>query len=700
MQRKSILNKIICLNLAMTLIVTILFVTSSRLYATQLTNERYNQAYTTLSKLNKDFQIEMHRLDALLTMCVQDSSIVFCISDKLDSEFFLTNAQEASSKLSLIRQSLPYAKTVFLFTRDSQKVVRDNGSIYTEENFIKIVLNKAQNVSITDISTFPDGLYRYNDTYALYVKNLYRHGYVAVQIDLNEFANINKTLSKNFLGYVIQNNGTQIIENSELSLTDMELDQALNNDFITLSDTKYYCASSPMNVVPYTGLVLINNDSLMQPLNYMKAVMLITFSILLASSFILMLLNYKIYLPLKKITSQFSDSTENEIAIIEKQVHELLFEINTLKENSLSSDIVPEKIALHYLISGGAQLSTSTLDMLEKKYPYYMLIVLTIQTGAGTDDLLFTSSLEKEFSAHFSVKFIGITKYKFAVIARPEDKEEILAYLNLLVDESGQALQLFAGIREYCVDIKELYTEYKLAENCLLSSSVKNGQSFSYSEVTSLPQNAHLSQDMRQRIFEYARNNALPQLTKELDQLFYPDQGCTLASFRSYYHEVLSIFEKACMAFKNISPNFSHEMELYNTDYMYQTLNTLIQELFFSQQRQSPDMKQRMEKYISEHLSEPLTLDTVADAFSITPVYLSSWFKKNMNTNFLSYISNARMEHAKELLCDPNPPKIYEIALAVGIENPATFIRQFKKHTGITPSQYQKNLNINTEMDV
>ena len=80
----------------------------------------------------------------------------------------------------------------------------------------------------------------------------------------------------------------------------------------------------------------------------------------------------------------------------------------------------------------------------------------------------------------------------------------------------------------------------------------------------------------------------------------------------------------------------------------------------------------------------------MAEAFSITPVYLSSWFKKNLGVNFLNYISAARMERASELLCQPNPPKIYEVALAVGIDNAATFIRQFKKHTGLTPSQYQK----------
>ena len=57
------------------------------------------------------------------------------------------------------------------------------------------------------------------------------------------------------------------------------------------------------------------------------------------------------------------------------------------------------------------------------------------------------------------------------------------------------------------------------------------------------------------------------------------------------------------------------------------------------------------------------------------------------------------MQRAIELLCQANPPKIYEIAMAVGIDNTATFIRQFKKYTGTTPSQYPKNTKDNAGIE-
>ena len=328
--------------------------------------------------------------------------------------------------------------------------------------------------------------------------------------------------------------------------------------------------------------------------------------------------------------------------------------------------------------------------LLEEKYPYYMIMALAIQKDSGIEDLLFTSSLEKTLTSQFALKFISLDKFSFAVLARPEDKEEILAGLQEAAEEASKTTRLFAGIREYCTDIRELQTEYRLAENCLLSAQVLPMENFAFQENAAVLPRKRLGQEVQNRLFEYARNGALDQLLPELKEIFYPAGGCSLSDCRFHYQEVWAVFEKACLARKKAIPHMAEEIPLYNPEYLCQQLTRIATESFPSRREQPQNMQQCMEKYIADHLSEPLTLDTVAEAFSITPVYLSSWFKKNLGVNFLNYISAARMERAGELLCQPNPPKIYEVALAVGIDNTATFIRQFKKHTGLTPSQYQK----------
>ena len=690
--RKSILSGVIYLNLSIAVIIAILFFVSSAVYSHQLTKERYHLASTKLTKLSSDFQIEMNRLDVLLSLCIRDSSLVYTLSDRLGKEFFEKNVENTADKLALMRQSLPYAKTAFLYTKSSQKVVQDNGHLYTENDFVDIVLNKSDNNKITSIKDLTDGLYQYSDFYALYVKNLYKHGYIAVQIYLPEFANINKSIDSNFFGYVIDENGKTLISNTSLLLTDKATKAALLNDYIDFNNTKYYCISSKMSIFPYTSLVLVNNDELMSPLYYMYTVMGITFVILLASSLLLVFLNYKIYLPLKRFTSQFGSSGDNEVAILENQIHELLFEINCLNSDAGGKGSINERIALYYLLSTTSEPDEKTLAMLEEKYPYYMVIILLIQDAAGSEDIAFVSALEKKLTDKFNLKFINVNKYTYSLVARPEDKEAILGEIETEIGNSDNDIRIFAGIREYCTSISELNAEYKLAENSLLTSPVINGKKFTYSVDNNLPnKKSRLPIDTHNILFEYARNNAPDMIFRELELIFYPETPISISDFRHYYIEILSIFEKACLAKKLEPPSFSDVQDAYNTDFMYQNLSDLSYQLFAKADKEQYDITNRMEEYINSHLSEPLTLSSVAEAFSITPVYLSSWFKKNMGTNFSTYVSAIKMDYAIKLLCQENPPKIQDIASSVGIDSTATFIRQFKKHTGTTPSQYQKN---------
>ena len=346
--RKSILSGVIYLNLSIAVIIAILFFVSSAVYSHQLSKERYHLASTKLARLNSDFQLEMNRLDALFSLCIRDSSLVYTLTDKLGKDFFEKNAENAASKLSLLRQSLPYAKTVFLYTKSSKRVVQDNGHLYTENDFVHIVLNKNDNNKLSTIKDLPDGLYHYSNFYALYVKNLYKHGYIAASIYLPEFANIHKSIDSDFLGYVVDEDGKSLISNPRLFLSDKDIKLALENDFINCNNTKYYSIASKMSIFPYIGLVLVNNDELMSPLYYMYTVMGITFVILLASSLLLVFLNYKLYLPLKKFTSQFGSSGDNEVAILENQIHELLYEINCLSSDTNNSGMINERIALYY----------------------------------------------------------------------------------------------------------------------------------------------------------------------------------------------------------------------------------------------------------------------------------------------------------------------------------------------------------------
>lgn len=74
----------------------------------------------------------------------------------------------------------------------------------------------------------------------------------------------------------------------------------------------------------------------------------------------------------------------------------------------------------------------------------------------------------------------------------------------------------------------------------------------------------------------------------------------------------------------------------------------------------------------------------------ISPEYLSKLFKKNMGTNFSSYINMERIKKASSLLLDTDYP-IKKIAETVGYGDMYYFCKIFKKYRLMTPSQYRRH---------
>ncbi len=95
--------------------------------------------------------------------------------------------------------------------------------------------------------------------------------------------------------------------------------------------------------------------------------------------------------------------------------------------------------------------------------------------------------------------------------------------------------------------------------------------------------------------------------------------------------------------------------------------------------------------YVNEHLSDPhLTLKQIAEQhLFMTTDYVSKKFLKETGTRFSNYLTDVRIEHAKQLLISMGNDKIQTIAEQVGCgNNPQYFSQLFKKKTGMTPSAY------------
>lgn len=101
------------------------------------------------------------------------------------------------------------------------------------------------------------------------------------------------------------------------------------------------------------------------------------------------------------------------------------------------------------------------------------------------------------------------------------------------------------------------------------------------------------------------------------------------------------------------------------------------------------DKIMRLENYIDEHLSSPLTLEQLAGELNYNTTYFARRFRQIMNTTPANYVMQKRISKAKYLLITTHDP-LEAIAEALGFCNTSHFIARFKEYEKSTPSEYRK----------
>ena len=99
----------------------------------------------------------------------------------------------------------------------------------------------------------------------------------------------------------------------------------------------------------------------------------------------------------------------------------------------------------------------------------------------------------------------------------------------------------------------------------------------------------------------------------------------------------------------------------------------------------------QVNSYIHKNYNQNISLQTIADTFLVSCGHLSRLYRKETGVSLISAINNRRIEVAKRLLKDPRN-RVFEVARAVGIEEPTYFTHLFTQVTGVSPSAYRKQL--------
>ena len=138
-------------------------------------------------------------------------------------------------------------------------------------------------------------------------------------------------------------------------------------------------------------------------------------------------------------------------------------------------------------------------------------------------------------------------------------------------------------------------------------------------------------------------------------------------------------------------------LELMATSTEYELLSSV----GFTNSVNSEDFERfnKVYKFLVKNFATSIRLEEVSTLVGLTPTAFCRYFKERTKKTFVEYLNEMRIGYSKKLLLENNM-KISTISGEVGFPNLSNFISQFKKVTGMSPSQFQKQFGVKAKQAI
>jgi two-component system response regulator YesN len=193
-------------------------------------------------------------------------------------------------------------------------------------------------------------------------------------------------------------------------------------------------------------------------------------------------------------------------------------------------------------------------------------------------------------------------------------------------------------------------------------------------------------------------NNTIDELFNEIIR-----SKASIKDYQIYLMEIITAILKVAKGSDiNLSEAFGEGYNLFTDLFRFNDLNEIkswlknicmkiMETISLGRQDISKTIVKDAKEFIDSHYTESeLGINDVCSFLHISPTYFSSIFKKETKTTFVNYLTQVRMNAAKELLKSTNM-KAFEIAEKVGYSEPNYFSYSFKKNFGVSPSEFRNN---------
>jgi AraC-like DNA-binding protein len=107
------------------------------------------------------------------------------------------------------------------------------------------------------------------------------------------------------------------------------------------------------------------------------------------------------------------------------------------------------------------------------------------------------------------------------------------------------------------------------------------------------------------------------------------------------------------------------------------------------QSRHVREHAEQVRAYLEANLTQDLDMNEVARAAALSPFYLTRIFKQRYGVPPYRYLISLRIRYASDLLRESSL-SVTQVCHRSGFNSLSHFITTFRRHTGMSPSQYRR----------
>lgn len=268
------------------------------------------------------------------------------------------------------------------------------------------------------------------------------------------------------------------------------------------------------------------------------------------------------------------------------------------------------------------------------------------------------------------------------------------AFIKISKNKYQSEIYIVAG--RFCKDIKELKEEYSKMINQLdYQFFVSKSMFFIHNENGIIKKTSEMLSLYYERILTFAKLEDYKGMNNEFKKAFdyvEESEGFTSLYIKYNFSEVI---KKCCEILHSEEQMIQIVEEIYGSN----SIGEVKEAIFGLIDTLSKDEKKKADEnrliilaksIVHERFSDyNLNVSQIAEDMNMSAAYLSTLFKTETKQNLAKYISQYRLEKAKDLLKTTNM-KIADIAKKVGYMNQSYFILVFKNNIGCSPAKYRE----------